>query len=405
MTPASHSSPGRTLALLCLIGFCAGSIYAWSVLAAAKAEELAAAGAAAGASGLSLAFGIANGIGPIPMIAGGLANDRFGPRPVIIAGALLIGSGLAVCGLAQEAAQVIAGYGILFGLGLGLSYGAVVSTAVRLFPGRRGLASGLVTASYGLSSVLVPPAAQTLIESVGIAGTFFTLGAVFAAVMTACALAADLPGARSAAAGPRSGGLSPREMLRAPEFLPMILVLLTGALAAMMVLSQAASIARDLIGAGAKEAALAVSFIALFNMASRLAAGHLSDRLGRLPVLAGALAAAFAALVLLLFAGRGDYALFLLSGALIGASLGSFMAVYPGLTVDRFGPAHAGVNYGIVFCGFSAAGLLGPVIAGAFGASGAGGRAGTALALAVTAAGFPCLALLSRAIRRSGRPV
>ncbi|MCG5030108.1 hypothetical protein MAF45_01385 [Mesosutterella sp. OilRF-GAM-744-9] len=81
------------------------------------------------------------------------------------------------------------------------------------------------------------------------------------------------------------------------------------------------------------------------------------------------------------------------------------MAVYLGLVVDRFGPAHAGVNYGIVFCGFSAAGLLGPAIAGAFGAAGPGGRAGTALALAVTAAGFPCLALLRRTIRQSGRPL
>ena len=79
MTPASSRRPGRTLALLCLIGFCAGSIYAWSVLAAAKAEALSAAGSAAGVSELSLAFGIANGIGPVPMIAGSSRTTASGP--------------------------------------------------------------------------------------------------------------------------------------------------------------------------------------------------------------------------------------------------------------------------------------------------------------------------------------
>lgn len=404
MPRATPRSPGRTLALLCLIAFCAGSIYAWSVLAAAKAEELEALGVAATASDLALAFGIANGIGPVTLIAGGLVNDRFGPRPVIIAGALLIGAGLAACGAATGVAEVLAGYGILFGLGLGLAYGAVVSTAVRLFPARRGLAAGLVTAAYGLSSVLVPPAAQGLIEAIGISSTFFALGALFAALMTAAALAARLPGPRSAKPEAQLPGLTWREMLRVPEFSPMILVLLAGALAPMMVLSQAASIVRDAIGMSAKEAALSVSFIALFNMAGRLAAGFLSDRAGRLPVLAAALAAAFASLLILLASGRGGFALFLLSGALLGASLGSFMAVFPGLTADRFGPAHAGVNYGIVFCGFSAAGLLGPAIARWCDAAGAGYGPGIALALAVTAAGFPFLALLRRIVRKSGRP-
>ena len=83
------------LAVIGLINLCAGSIYAWSVLAAASAAKLSSVlGTAVTSGDLAIAFGVANAVGPIPMILGGAINDRFGPRTVIVAGGFLMGLGL-----------------------------------------------------------------------------------------------------------------------------------------------------------------------------------------------------------------------------------------------------------------------------------------------------------------------
>ena len=358
------------LAVICLINLCAGSIYAWSVLASAAAAHFTAElGTIVTPGDLAVAFGVANAVGPIPMILGGAVNDRFGPRAVIMGGGLLIGLGLVLCGMAASPSSITLAYGGCFGLGLGLTYGACITTAIRYFPDRRGMAGGIVTAAYGMSSVLVPPVAQQLIEAVGIMNTFMVLGCVFGAVIMTGALACRrcppdfVPvGMQQVRSAQTVSGKTWREMLASPIFYPMIVLLLCGALSGMMIISQAASIAKNNIGMGPAAAAAAVSVIALFNMAGRLAAGMLSDRLGRLAVLMTALVLSACGLGVLMTAGTGDNAAFYLGCVLVGLSFGAFMAIYPGFTADRFGTAHTSVNYGIMFCGFAAAGFGGPTL-------------------------------------------
>ena len=361
------------LGLICLINLCAGSIYAWSVLSASAATYLTAAtGQAVTPADLAIAFGVANSVGPIPMILGGAFNDRFGPRAVIITGGLLIGAGLFGCGLASSVGMITLFYGIVFGIGLGLAYGAGIATAVRYYPDKRGFAGGIVTAAYGFSSVLVPPVAQALTAAVGIMQTFMILGSVFGIVITVCGwFCVRCPdgfsphGAqRQSVAAPAAptAGKTWREMLASPVFWPMMALLMCGAMTGMMILSQAAAVAKTEIGMSAAAAAGAVSTIALFNMAGRLVAGALSDKLGRIGVLAAALILSASGLLVLMQAGRGDTVLFYAGCVLVGIAFGAFMAIYPGFTADRFGAKHAGVNYGIMFCGFALAGMTGPAL-------------------------------------------
>lgn len=109
------------LAVIGLINLCAGSIYAWSVLAAASAAKLSSVlGTAVTPGDLAIAFGVANTVGPIPMILGGAINDRFGPRTVIVAGGFLMGLGLICCGLAESVGTLIAAYGGSFRSGADL---------------------------------------------------------------------------------------------------------------------------------------------------------------------------------------------------------------------------------------------------------------------------------------------
>ena len=79
-------------------------------------------------------------------------------------------------------------------------------------------------------------------------------------------------------------------------------------------------------------------------------------------MLAGALCLSLAGLFTLMTAGMGDFAQYYLGCVLVGLSFGAFMAIYPGFTAERFGTAHSSVNYGIMFCGFAAAGFGGPAL-------------------------------------------
>ena len=108
------------LAAACAICFAAGSIYSWSVFADPMAQHLSRlTGKNLTGADLAVAFAIANGIGPIPMILGGAVTDRFGPRIVILCGGLLIGMGLYLSGCATSLTMRMLTYGLVFGLGLG----------------------------------------------------------------------------------------------------------------------------------------------------------------------------------------------------------------------------------------------------------------------------------------------
>lgn len=75
------------LAIACVINLCTGSIYAWSVFAGPKAAQLSQLlDHVVTAGDLSLAFSLANGLAPIPMVLGGFINDRAGPRVQIVLG-------------------------------------------------------------------------------------------------------------------------------------------------------------------------------------------------------------------------------------------------------------------------------------------------------------------------------
>lgn len=126
---------------------------------------------------------MANSVGPITLISGGYINDRVGPKWVIFAGGLLFGAGMIVSSVAGGVPMLIMGYGLGCGLGMGLVYGCTISNSVKFFPDKRGLIGGIATASYGISSVLIPPVANALIGSEGVLYAFKILGIAFIVII------------------------------------------------------------------------------------------------------------------------------------------------------------------------------------------------------------------------------
>ena len=262
-------------------------------------------------------------------------------------------------------------YGILSGLGLGMAYGCTISSCVKYFPDKRGLIGGLTTACYGLSSVILPPVVTVLVGRFGAAASFKIVGVVFVLVICISALFIEpcpvgfVPEGWEPPKAQAAGGIVDKDwkqMLKTPVFYIMIFTLTTGAFSGMMIISQASAVGKEMIGMSAASASLAVSVLALFNAAGRLAAGYLSDRIGRINTLTLACVFSVGGTGLLYFCDTGTIGMFYGGISIVGICFGSFMGVFPGFTADQFGTRNNSVNYGIMFIGFALAGYFGPTI-------------------------------------------
>lgn len=354
----------------CLINLCLGSIYAWSVFASPMAEHLSTVTNLTLTSGdLAIVYTVANSVGPITMITGGWFNDRFGPNKVILIGGLMFAAGMFFSGFATSIGFLIVTYGLMTGLGLGMTYGCTISSCVKYFPDRRGLIGGITTAVYGMGSVILPPIITTLVRVSDAPMAFRYIGIVFGVIIVICSFfihkcpdgfAPEGWTPSAASNGAASADMDWRQMLRTPVFYIMIVLLTCGAFSGMMIISQASAVATGMIGMTTVAAGAAVSVLALFNTTGRIAAGYLSDKIGRINTLMLACVVSTLGLLCLFFCREGSYILFYIGISVIGICFGSFMGVFPGFTADQFGLLHNSVNYGIMFIGFALAGFFGP---------------------------------------------
>lgn len=407
------------LTVFCTVNLFAGSFYAWSVFSGPLAARLSAlTGTAVTAADLGLIFSLASAVNPFAMVAGGWVNDRFGPRAVITAGGIMIGGGLILSSLVESVLALTLVYGIVFGLGVGLTYTSTIGSSIKYFPDRRGLAGGISSMSYGLSSIILPPVASALILALGIEQTLLILGSVTGCVIVAGGLLSrrcpdgialmisdggnDSKKENAPAAARSRPDMNWREMIATPVFWCMLLFFVTGSTGALMLISSAATIAQQQIGLSVAASAGAVSLLAIMNASGRFIAGFASDRFGRIPTLFLCLTSAVSGLLLLHSAGTGSAALFFTGISLVALCYGGFVGIYPGFTVDEFGAKHNSVNYGIMAAGFSSGGILGPWILKLTAASG-GYAAAYEAALAVCAAGFVLGALCAR-LQRNHAP-
>lgn len=358
------------LTAACLINLCLGSIYAWSVFASSMAEHFSSAlGQNVTSGDLAIVYTIANAVGPITMISGGAVNDKLGPKKVIALGGIMFGGGMIISGFATSVSFLIVSYGLISGLGLGMAYGATISTSVKYFPDKRGLIGGITTAVYGMSSVILPLVITMIVDRWDATLAFKVVGAVFLVIIliSTCFLEQCPQGYVPAGYNPPAAqkvtvDMDWKAMIKTPIFYVMLLLLTSGAFSGMMIISQASAMAQGMIGMIAIAASAAVSILALFNALGRIAAGYISDKIGRINTLMTACILCIAGMFCLYFSGNGQQMMFYIGICIVGVSFGAFMGVYPGFTADQFGARNNSVNYGIMFIGFALAGYFGPQV-------------------------------------------
>lgn len=359
------------LILFCVVNFCTGALYIWSVFAGPLAQKIGnLTGQTLTASDLGTVFGVATGITPVLMITGGYINDRFGPKLIISLGGIFIGAGYILCAMAQSVSMLYFSYGILVGVGTGMVNGCTINSAVKLFPDRRGFAGGTVTAFLGVGAACLPFAVNGLINQFGVSTACAAFGLFAGVLIPLCGLFTfkcpeDFVShfAQSAEKTSKASvDVNWVGMIKSPLFIPLFLLFITGSTMGLMLISSLSGIAQTQIGMSLQSAALAVSVISIANTCGRFFSGVISDLIGRVQTLVVMLFLAIVGFVLLIDAGRGQELYFMLGIIAVGLCYGAFIGTYPSLVADEFGNTHNSVNFSLMMTGYSVGGLGGPIL-------------------------------------------
>jgi MFS family permease len=278
----------------------------------------------------------------------GAASDRFGPRLVVLAGAVLLGLGLV---LASRATSLIAfqlTYGIVVGLAAGAFFAPMIAAATNWFSDNRSLAVSLVSAGMGVAPMTISPFARWLITNYDWRTAMMTIGIVaWALLIPAALLVRRPPAAAGTASAPAAmaaeSSMSVGEAFRSPQF---IVLALTFGLCCAAHSGPIFHMVSYAIGCGiAPMAAVSIySLEGLSGLGGRLLLGLLADRLGAKRVLIAGLLVQSAAIASYLLVNRlGEF--YTLS-VIFGLAYGGVMPLYAVLARESFGQAVMGTVFG-----------------------------------------------------------
>jgi MFS transporter, OFA family, oxalate/formate antiporter len=130
-----------------MANLCQGAAYTFSIFKGSLKAHL-----GCNETDVALAFSLSIAFLPVGVLLSGKIADKRSPRLVIFLGGLLFGSGMFLAGFSNSLTWLYLTYGVMLGVGNGAAYGAVISTAVRWFPDRRGMASGIVESALGVGA-------------------------------------------------------------------------------------------------------------------------------------------------------------------------------------------------------------------------------------------------------------
>jgi OFA family oxalate/formate antiporter-like MFS transporter len=293
--------------------------------------------------------------------AEGWVADRWGPRFVVMLGGLASGASWILNARAQslEALYIAAAVG---GLGMGCVFGTCMGTALKLFPERRGFASGMIAAGLGLGSAFTVVPISHMIAASGYRHTFFTFGLVQGAaifLLGACLMKPAAPSTpKTIAAASRGRDYTPAETVRTKAFWLIYAIYLMIGCGGMIVTAQLGPIARDF--GTYRFLTLAVSIDNFANGFTRPFSGYLSDRIGRENAMLLMFTSEGAAFIGMALLGRNPVA-FVIFAALIFLFWGEIFSLFPAICGDTFGVRHATANNGLMYTAKGTSALVVPL--------------------------------------------
>ncbi|MCX4642093.1 MULTISPECIES: OFA family MFS transporter [unclassified Streptomyces] len=352
-----------------------GQAYAWSVFKPPLESAM-------HLSGTESALPFQLGIVMLGLSAafGGTLVERNGPRWAMTVALICFSSGFLLSALGAATGQfwlIVFGYGFVGGIGLGIGYISPVSTLIKWFPDRPGMATGIAIMGFGGGALIASPWSAQMLESFGadssgIALAFLVHGLAYAVFMSLGVLLVRVPRTEGA---PRAGVPAPlegvqvsaRSAVRTPQFWCLWLVLCMNVTAGIGILEKAAPMITDFFKDSGTPVSVsaAAGFVALLsaaNMAGRIGWSSASDLVGRKNVYR--LYLGVGAVMYLLIARFGDSSkpLFIGCALVILSFYGGGFATVPAYLKDLFGTYQVGAIHGRLLTAWSTAGVLGPLI-------------------------------------------
>jgi MFS family permease len=318
--------------------------------------------------------------------------DRVGPRRTMFTAACCWATGFLVAALGIKTGQlwlVYLGYGFIGGIGLGLGYISPVSTLIKWFPDRPGLATGMAIMGFGGGAMVAAPLSRELLAAYDVEADpgnavmklFLTLGVAYFCVMMLGVFTVRVPPPGwtpphfdptkvKQKAMVSKGNVSASNAIKTPQFWLLWVVLLCNVTAGIGILEQAAEMIQDFFresstGKSTVTVIVAAGFVGLLsvgNMAGRLGWSTFSDTIGRKPAYMLYLGGGIGLYLTLATVGSTSTALFVMTCFLIITFYGGGFATLPAYLRDLFGTYQVGAIHGRLLTAWSTAGILGPLI-------------------------------------------
>ncbi|GAB2987918.1 OFA family MFS transporter [Amycolatopsis acidiphila] len=361
-----------------------GQAYAWSVFKPPLEKAL-------HLSGTLSALPFQLGIVMLGLSAafGGTLVEKNGPRWAMFVSMSCFSTGFLVSALGAATSQywlVVLGYGLIGGVGLGIGYISPVSTLIKWFPDRPGMATGIAIMGFGGGALIASPWSSQMLESFGstpggIGLSFLIHGLVYAVFMSLGVFLIRVPAdgwrpkgwqppATNGKAMITTANVSAANALKTPQFWCLWVVLCFNVTAGIGILEKASPMITDFfkgtaVPVGAAAAAGFVALLSLTNMLGRFVWSSTSDLIGRKNIYRGYLGIGAVLYLVIALTGNSSKLVFILCAMVILSFYGAGFATLPAYLKDLFGTYQVGAIHGRLLTAWSVAGVAGPLIVNA----------------------------------------
>ena len=355
-----------------------GQVYAFSVFKEPLVERF-----DTNLTPIGIVFSIAIVMLGLSAAFGGTWMERNGPRKAMVLSAVCWSTGFFVGALGVATEQlwlVYLGYGVIGGIGLGIGYISPVSTLIKWFPDRPGLATGLAIMGFGGGALIASPFSRFLLETFGdrpseaIVPAFLILGSIYLVTILLGAFTVRVPpeGWRPEGWTPpakkehsmvTAGNVTAAEAIKTPQFYLLWTVLFCNVTAGIGILEQASPMVQDFFADVSPAAAAGyVGLLSLCNMTGRFVWSSTSDVIGRKPTYMLYLGVGAVLYFFVATSGTSAIGIFVLLTGLIISFYGGGFATVPAYLKDLFGTLQVGAIHGRLLTAWAAAGVAGPLI-------------------------------------------
>lgn len=336
---------------------CLGVVYSWSTFVPALSQEH---GVHPGIAGLI--FGVCIASFTVSMIFGGTLQQKVGPRWVGATGGLLFLTGYLGGSLSGgNVPLLLAGFGVVAGVGIGFGYVCPLAISIRWFPKHKGLITGITVAGFGLGAVFFSKAGLFWLEKGFPVLTILRgIGCFTGATVILMSFLLFLPEQKNQMPLKRVSEVPLGEILKLREFRFLFFMIFCGTFGGLLIIGNLKSIGLS-IGLSAEHATFPITLFAIGNASGRILWGIIYDGLGARII-------SWCMLLLAVGAGlmglSGSLPAYYLSAVLIAFSYGGFFVFIAARVADSFGAHRIGEIYPFVFLGYGIAGLIGPASGG-----------------------------------------